>query len=271
VAEEEPVVTEQVLAHIECADAEAEAAAARSEVVRLGPRTQEVQVAAAEVKLAEARLAEASRACDGSRFGWSQVASRARIAGAERDDRVAAAQLEAARQRLRLLEAGPRPEEVAEARARADAAWHAAAVAAARLARCEVHSAIRGIVLRKHVSAGEFVSVAMPQPLFTVADLARARVRAEADERDLGGIAIGQAAVVVPGDEGAPRLSGRVAKIGRRMGRRRVLAGDPAERNDRDVLEVVINLEDDAVPPWMPVGLRGSVLFFVGTGGSVAR
>ena len=43
------------------------------------------------------------------------------------------------------------------------------------------------------------------------------------------------------------------------MGRRTVLSGDPAEKTDRDMLEVVADLDNGAVRP--AVGLRVTVRF----------
>jgi hypothetical protein len=44
------------------------------------------------------------------------------------------------------------------------------------------------------------------------------------------------------------------------MGRRQILTADPADKSDRDVVEVLIALENK--PDSIPIGLRVSVLFF---------
>jgi hypothetical protein len=44
------------------------------------------------------------------------------------------------------------------------------------------------------------------------------------------------------------------------MGRKSVLSGDPAEKADRDVLEVIIELDQSAKE--LPVGLRVTVQYF---------
>jgi hypothetical protein len=43
------------------------------------------------------------------------------------------------------------------------------------------------------------------------------------------------------------------------MGRRQILTSDPADKSDRDVMEVVIELADKLVD--LPIGLRVSALF----------
>jgi hypothetical protein len=44
------------------------------------------------------------------------------------------------------------------------------------------------------------------------------------------------------------------------MGRKSVLSGDPAEKADRDILEVIIELDQSANE--LPVGLRVTAQFF---------
>jgi hypothetical protein len=44
------------------------------------------------------------------------------------------------------------------------------------------------------------------------------------------------------------------------MGRRRILTSDPADKSDRDVLEILIDIDDQ--PASLPIGLRVSVVFY---------
>ena len=50
-----------------------------------------------------------------------------------------------------------------------------------------------------------------------------------------------------------------MTKIAPVMGRRQILTADPADKSDRDVVEVMIALR---TPESVPIGLRVSVLFF---------
>ena len=83
--------------------------------------------------------------------------------------------------------------------------------------------------------AGELVPVLTPRPLVTMADLSRYRVRAEIDERDVGKVTVGQAALVTADAFGEQRISGNVSEIRHIMGRKEVRTGDPAEKSDRDI------------------------------------
>jgi HlyD family secretion protein len=259
----------QLLVRIACRDIEAQLAARIAEhgaaeafhrKLVNGPRPEDIDIAQAELKLAEARLAEAEIRVARS----SKLADRAMVSHAirdvdDRDARMAAAQLDAARFRLRLLKAGTREEELAEAKARMLAAKHAAEATKSELAKCDVKSPVDGIVLRKHVSEGEAINVFFPKPLITVSEIRGYRVRAEVDEHDVPRVKQGQLVEVVVNTSAQSRLRGRVASIAPVMGRRQILTSDPADKSDRDVVEVIVDLEKK--PENLPIGLRVSVIF----------
>jgi multidrug resistance efflux pump len=259
----------QLLVRIACKDLEAQLAARIAEHAATdafhrklvnGPRPEDIDIAQAELKLAEARLAEAEiRVARSSRLADRAAVSQAIRDVDDRDARIAAAQLEAARVRLRLLKAGTREEELAEAKARVLAAKHATDVTKADLSKCEVKSPVEGIVLRKHVSEGELISLSYPKPLITVSEIRRYRVRAEVDEHDVPRVKQGQYVEIVVNQSDQNRLRGRVASLAPVMGRRQILTSDPADKSDRDVMEVVVELENK--PQNLPIGLRVSVLF----------
>jgi multidrug resistance efflux pump len=259
-----------VLVRIACREIEAqlatriaEHAAAEAVHRRLvnGARPEDVDIADADLRLADARVSEAqTRHARSSALVSRNAASQATSDVDERDLRVATAQLEAARLRLRLLKAGTREEEVAEAKARMVAAGHSVEATRSELSKCEVKSPIAGIVLRKHVSEGELVSLFYPRPLVTLSEMRRFRVRAEVDEQDVQRVKQGQRAEVVINSSEQTRLPGRIASIAPVMGRRQILTSDPADKSDRDVMEVIVDLDDDTLEN-LPIGLRVSVLF----------
>jgi multidrug resistance efflux pump len=259
----------QVLVRIACSDvegqlavriAEHDAAQAFHGKLVNGERPEDIDIAEAELKLAEARLVEArARVARSSMLHDRNIVSQATRDIDDRDSRVAAAQLDTARLRLRRLKAGTRPEELAEAAARMLAARHSIAVTRSELAKCEVRSPVGGIVLRKHVSAGELISMFFPKPLITVSEILNYRVRAEVDEHDLPRIKHGQSVEIVVHASSKNRLRGRVASIAPVMGRRQVLTSDPADKSDRDVMEVLVDLESKS--DHLPIGLRVSVIF----------
>jgi len=263
------IVKGQLLVRVDCSDiaaqleqrkAEYDAAVALYEKLVHGPRPQEIEIAKADVELAQARLVEAQ-----ARFARSQLLvsrdniSHADYDTAQRDGQMAAAQVAAAQFRLRLLEAGTREEDLAEGKARMMAAQNAIAVTQAELAKCDIRSPVDGIVLSKHISAGELVSIYFPKPLVTVAEVHRYRVRAEVDENDVPLVNVGQKTDIVVAAS-LPRLHGVVASLAPGMGRRKILTSDPADKSDRDVREVLIDI--DGKPEGLPIGLRVSVLFY---------
>jgi multidrug resistance efflux pump len=259
----------QLLVRIACADIEAQLAARVAEHAAAeafhrklvnGPRPQDIDIAQAELKLAEARLAEAEiRVARSSRLVDRNAVSQAIRDADDRDARMAAAQLDAARVRLQLLKAGTREEELAEAKARMLAARHTVEVTKAELAKCQVKSPVAGIVLRKHVSEGELISLFFPKPLITLSEIGKYRVRAEVDEHDVPRVKQGQQVEIVVNSSDQSRLRGRVASLAPVMGRRQILTSDPADKSDRDVMEVIVDL--DGKPENLPIGLRVSVIF----------
>jgi HlyD family secretion protein len=259
----------QLLARIECNDVIAEIsqhiaedAAAKSVYERLknGNRPEDIAVAEADLALAQARRTEAQAAYERtSALVKSGTSSLALALTTERDFRMATAQVLAAQNRLTLLKLGPRVEDIAEAKAREESSQHSIEVSKARLAKCDIRSPVNGTVLHKYVSVGELVSIYNPQPLLSLAPTDRYRVRAEVDEKDVSRIHLGQRASIVIDAASNQRLSGTVVELGRSMGRRQILTTDAADKSDRDVMEVVVNLNDDASA--LPIGLRVSVIF----------
>jgi multidrug resistance efflux pump len=258
-----------VLVRIACHDIEAqlatrvaehEAAEAFHRKLVNGARQEDIDIAQAELRLAEARLAEAQvRVTRSTTLFDRNAVSQATRDVDERDVRVAAAQLEAARLKLRLLKAGTREEELAEAKAKMLAAKNLIDVTRSELAKCEIRSPVAGIVLRKHVSEGELVSLFYPKPLITISEIRKYRVRAEVDEQDVPRIKQGQNVEIVVNLAEKTRLRGRVASIAPVMGRRQILTSDPADKSDRDVMEAIVDLDDR--PESLPIGLRVSVIF----------
>jgi multidrug resistance efflux pump len=269
VAQGEQVVKDQLLARIECNDIAAEVpqriaeravAVAVLEKLENGNRSEDIAAAEADLQLGKARLLEAE-ATNKRTLALSQVsaASRAQAELAERDANIASAQVRIAENKLALMKAGPRREEIAEAKARVESASHLVDATKAQLAKCDIRSPIAGTVLRKFVSEGELVSIYSPRAIFSLAKLDRYRVRAEVDENDVERVQIGQAVTVIVDPPSGRRLSGTVVELGKLMGRRQILSTDAADKSDRDVMEVMVDLHDEGPP--LPVGLRVAVIF----------
>ncbi|MEP7341033.1 MAG: efflux RND transporter periplasmic adaptor subunit, partial [Acidobacteriota bacterium] len=134
-----------------------------------------------------------------------------------------------------------------------------------KIRKCAVRSPVGGTVLRTHLRAGESFSAAFSSPIISLADISRLKVRAEVDERDLGRIFIGQQVNVTVPAFPDRQFRGQVTRFGEQMGRKRVRTGDPAEKSDRDVLEVIVELAE--TDQRLVVGLRTTVQFLAKSGG----
>lgn len=182
------------------AKAEAAAAAAALAELEAGTRPQEVQVGRAAVAKAEADLALA--ATDRRRLRDlvpAEAASQAQLDHAESAHAVAEAALAQARENLKLLEEGPRKEEIDRARATLAAARAAAAAAARDLGHARLTASAGGVITSRLAEAGQVVAAG--QPVLRLAELDRPWVRAYVAEPDLPRVRLGQPAEVrVDGD-----------------------------------------------------------------------
>lgn len=269
VREGQKVAAGDVVAIIGCNDLAAELAAARAAVestrharTRLlrGARKEERQRAAAERTAAEAVLKQTQL----HHQRMAQLFERGAISKdameeVQRNFEVAESTLAAAMISEELTNAPPLPEELAKADAEVRAAEERVKTAAAKLEKCSVKAPISGTVVRCYLKAGESVSTTFPQPIISLADTSRLRVRAEVDERDVGRIYLNQRAIVLADAFPEQRFMARVSRLSVLMGRKKVHTGDPAEKNDRDVLEVIADLEQ--TDKLLVLGLRVTVQF----------
>ena len=164
----------QLLLQIDCRPLEVEikaraadrdAAEAAYERTRNGPRVDEIAIGEANVGVAQARAEEAQEAYDRVKALTLGVSvTRAELLAGRRDARVTAAQLDDARKRLALLQAGSRAEDIAESLARRDAAAAQLDLAQARLDQCSLRAPVPGIV-QIVATLGQFVSVSVPATL----------------------------------------------------------------------------------------------------------
>ena len=194
-------------------------------------------------------------------FSTGDIA-REEVERAERQLAVARARYDASIERHSLIEATARAEDIA--RAEAELAVAAASVTAARivLERTAIRAPLDGVVLRRYLRVGELVSsgpTGQPVPIFTIADLSRLRVRAEIDELDVAKIALDQPAWITIDAYGKRQFNGRVARVGKVLGRKTLRSDSPAEKNDTKILETLINLD-----PLDDSSGNASVIFQVG-------
>ena len=230
------------------------AEAARTRLVN-GARPEERREATAVAEQADASLEHARIEVERSRRLFAEgVIAKETLNRAERDWRVAQARQSETRERAAVVDAAARLDELARADAEVALARATLAEAQALLDQTTVRAPIDGVILRTHRRAGEAVSLDSPAPaIVTMADPRTLRVRVEVDERDVAGLAAGRDAWVTADAYGTRRFTGRVVRVGRMLGRKQVRTGEPAERVDTKVLEVLVEL---AAGTDLPIGLR---------------
>jgi ABC exporter DevB family membrane fusion protein len=243
----------QILARIKCgptesargiAMAELEAAAASHQRLLRGSRMEEQLEA-------EANTAAAQSTYDRTKTRYDRIEGLFQSGVTPPDDRdqalrdfkLAEQQYKAAQQRELLIKAGPLPEEIAKSEAEVRAAEQRVEQFQRELDLCFVKAPIAGTVLRVFKHPGEAYSTMFPEPLLSLADTSGFRARAEVDEGDINHVFIGQKVEVSADAFNGKVLAGHVESIGAQMGRKKARTADPAERSDRDVLEVVVALE----------------------------
>jgi len=204
VSEGDRVAAGQLIARLDDADQQQQLALRRAELagaaaalaeLEAGSRPEEIAAAAATL-----RSAEADR--DRARLDFArQQELRAKDAIADRELEASQAQLAVAEaraaeaaERFTLVQKGPRAEDIAQGRARADQARAAMALAEIQLDNTRLTSPLTGVVLSHNIEPGEFVAAGTP--VVTVADTAHVWVRAYVDQTDLARVHLGQTVAV---------------------------------------------------------------------------
>jgi ABC exporter DevB family membrane fusion protein len=247
--------------HSELARAQAMAESARQSRTRLvrGSRNEEREEAEAETRAARAVLEQAR-----NEYQRMQSLYEAEVIPAESRDRaqrdfdVAKANLQAAVKREERIKAGPLPEELLRADADIQAAEAQVKTILADLDKSIIRAPISGTILKTFMKPGETFSTLRADPILNIADTSRFKVRAEVDERDVRRVWVGQPVLISA--EGINKvIEGTVASMTLQMGRKKVQTGDPSEKSDRDVLEVMIELPQ--MRESLLIGLRVTAQF----------
>ena len=172
---------------------QAELAGAEAALAALvaGSRPQEIAAAEATLRSAEADRDRAR--LDFTRQtelrGKDAIADR-ELETSQAQLKVAEARTAEAAERLKLVREGPRAEDVAQGRARVDQARASFALAGIQMDNTRLVSPLTGVVLSHNIEPGEFVSAGTP--IITVADTAHVWVRAYVNQTDLGRLRLGQ-------------------------------------------------------------------------------
>lgn len=128
--------------------------------------------------------------------------------------------------------------------------------AEAALERTRVRSPLTGTVLSMNARMGEVMAPSPELPVAVVGTLSQLRVRAEFEERDLGKVREGQAAVVRSDAFQGRDFEGTVTSVSPSLAASKIGQRGPRKMNDVDVLEVLINLT--GATPLLP-GMRVDV------------
>jgi HlyD family secretion protein len=271
VKEGDPVKAGQLLAELDNDDLTAAVAAAaaeldlrRSELEKLlnGARPEERRQADADLRAAQSALAMAELTLERKNSLLARrVTSVEAFDQARTDVQSARAKRDSLAERLALVNAAPRSEDVAIAQANVKLAQAALDTAKATLDKTFIRTPIDGTVLRIRRRVGEGVSQTFPSIIAIVGDISRERIRAEIDETDIGRVGVGQRVYATADAYRGQRFTGTIAKIANRMGKKSVHSDDPAEKQDAKVLEALIDLDREVR---LPVGLRVDVFIEAG-------
>ena len=255
----------QVLAELENADYRAQVESARANVVAKeatlrkvinGARRQERAEAWSSVNEAKAVMENAQ-----SEFHRRQELFSAGVVSREELDRyareadVAKAKYDAAVEQHALVDDHAREEDQSFAEADLKLAQGQLEEAQARYEKSFIRSPIDGTVLRKHHRSGESVSNSstVPDPILTIGDRKRLRVRVDVDETDVSKVQVGQRAYVTADAFGKQKFWGRVVRLGQQLGPKNVRTDEPTEKVDTKILETLVELDPGSE---LPDGLR---------------
>jgi multidrug resistance efflux pump len=249
-------------ARVVAAEAGLAQAKARYLLARRGPRPEDLAAARAEAEAAEA--AAAHRGAEQARSEHLGKVGALATTVVDADDaaaRIATAQATAQAARYQSLAKGTRQEQIEEAAAAIALAGAELDAAKIALDQTVLTAPTDGVILRRTAEVGALVTLTVPAPVLSMADLAQLEIRAEIDEADVAAIALGQAAYATADAYGERRFPIRITRTTRELGRKTVRDDDPRARVDTRVLEVIARFEDVPGGPSsaLPLGLRMQV------------
>jgi HlyD family secretion protein len=168
---------------------------ARLQDLVAGSRPAEVAQAEANVRTAEADVTKTAKDLERlTPLAGSGTISQQQLDAARAAARTASGRLDAAREQLRLVREGARPDEIAAARASVAEARQALAGAQASAHDLVLTSPVNGSVLSRHVEPGETMAPGVSG--LTIGDFNRPYVRIYVDEFAVPRVHIGDTALV---------------------------------------------------------------------------
>ncbi len=221
VKEGDQVQANQVIAHLDMSEVEAEVAQQRAALARAeaqlrellaGSRIQEVEEARANLQQAEDNLNLARD--DWNRF--DNLFKEGAVSAQERDRaknriEIALSQVKAAQERYALMRIGPRSEVIEAARHERDRAKAVLGMAQVRLRDSVILAPLAATVLTKRAEQGEVVNPGFP--IVILIDPDDLWLRVYIPESEIGLVSIGQAAAVTVDSFPNRRFEGTVVEI----------------------------------------------------------
>jgi len=209
----------QAEASLQLATARVGSSAARLAALRAGARPQEIRQAEEAVRAARSTLDNAESELHRMEVLFASGAvSQQDVDRARWSYQQASAQFQSASERLGLVQAGARAEDITAAeedvkQAQAGVAQAQAALRAAHLDldNAFIRSPITGVVAARLIEPGE--AVQMGTEVVTVVDESTLVLRAQVSEEDMGRVAVGQHATVTVDGLGAAQFTGTVSKL----------------------------------------------------------
>lgn len=233
--------------------AELQQAESRLERLLNGARESEIEQVRAEYARAVAEFRGAERAYERmQRLDERQAVSRQTLDDHATRLKSTAAAVAAAHAKLETIEAPPRSDDLAAARAAVESARSRLKIAEVNCERTEIRAPFSGQVLEVDGKPGELTRPDQTEPLIVMADTSRLRVRAEVDEYDALRVRLGQSARVRADGVPDTELTGNVVRVAPSVHRKRLFEDRPGERLDSYLRYVWIELEGR--PP-LPIGL----------------
>jgi HlyD family secretion protein len=185
----------ELLAQRRAAEAQATAARARLAELERGFREEEIAQGRALLRAATQQLRDAERDLERARRLYEGGAiSRQRFDDAETAVTVTESEYERARESLRVLESGPRREQIAAQRGLVDQAEAIVAQLDATLEHAVIRAPFGGVVTVRHREPGETAPAGTP--VLTIMDPTDRWVRIYVREDDVGRLALGGTAAI---------------------------------------------------------------------------
>jgi multidrug resistance efflux pump len=274
VSEGQNVRRGQILAVISCEDLRADLSqafadieAAKQEQIRIlrGDREEQRHAATQNTISKKASEEEASLNLERTQALFKEgIVPRSSLDEAQRNSNVSWAAYQAALAQEQLSHAGPLPEEANRAAALLLSAERKAIAIHVRLDRCSVKAPSDGQITRILLHQGESFSALLPKPLFLLANTDHQRLRAEVDEYDVNKVFRKQRVTFWQDSDPSKIYVGYVDRLIPIMGRKTIYSGDPTEKSDRDILEVLVaptDTEQAGKLNRLPIGLRMTARF----------